>query len=297
MEILNEIKASFKKGSYLTQLIYINLAVFVLINLVQVFWFLIAQNNSASPAIYWLSLPADLSQFIWKPWTIVTYMFLHEGFMHVLFNMLWLYWFGQIFLQYLDQKQLLSVYLLGGISGGLFYIIAYNLFPVFAADMPFSFALGASASVMAIVFAISFYVPNYEVHLFFIGKVKLKFIAIFSIFLDLLSIPNGNAGGHIAHIGGALFGLWFISEYKKGHLITKKFDRILNSFFTLFKKQPKMKVSYKKTGNVDYDYQNKKQKRNQNIDVILEKISKSGYSSLTKEEKEFLFKMSDKNKS
>ena len=156
MEILNEIKASFKKGSYLTQLIYINLAVFVLINLVQVFWFLIAQNNSASPAIYWLSLPADLSQFIWKPWTIVTYMFLHEGFMHVLFNMLWLYWFGQIFLQYLDQKQLLSVYLLGGISGGLFYIIAYNLFPVFAADMPFSFALGASASVMAIVFAISF---------------------------------------------------------------------------------------------------------------------------------------------
>jgi len=211
--------------------------------------------------------------------------------------MLWLYWFGQIFLQYLDQKQLLSVYLLGGISGGLFYIIAYNLFPVFAADMPFSFALGASASVMAIVFAISFYVPNYEVHLFFIGKVKLKFIAIFSIFLDLLSIPNGNAGGHIAHIGGALFGLWFISEYKKGHLITKKFDRILNSFFTLFKKQPKMKVSYKKTGNVDYDYQNKKQKRNQNIDVILEKISKSGYSSLTKEEKEFLFKMSDKNKS
>ena len=295
MEILNEIKASFKRGTYLTQLIYINLIVFVLVNLISVFFFLLGENYFFSPAISWLSLPADISLLIWKPWTIITYMFLHEGFMHVLFNLLWLYWFGKIFLQYIDQKQLLSVYLLGGISGGLFYIMSYNLFPAFASDLSYSFALGASASVMAVVFAISFYVPNYEVHLFFIGKVKLKFIALFSIILDLLSIPNGNSGGHIAHIGGALFGLWFISEYKKGHLITKRFDHILNLFFTLFKKGPKMKVSYKKTGNVDYDYQNKKHQNQEKMNEILEKISKSGYSSLSKEEKELLFKMSNKS--
>ena len=294
MDIVNEIKASFKQGTYLTQLIYINLAVFVLVNLISVFYFMAGFPAYEAPILSWLALPADASELLWKPWTLLSYMFLHEAFMHVLFNMLWLYWFGRIFLQYLDQKQLLSVYLLGGISGGLFYVIIYNLFPVFADSVPFSFALGASASVMAIVFAVSFYVPNYEVHLFFIGKVKLKFIALFSIVLDLLSIPNGNAGGHIAHIGGALFGLWFITEYKKGKLLTKGFERILDSFFNLFKRQPKMKVSYKKTGNVDYDYQKNKADQQALMDKILEKISKSGYSSLSKEEKELLFKMSNK---
>jgi len=294
LDIVNEIKASFKQGTYLTQLIYINLAVFVLVNLISVFYFMAGFPAYEAPILSWLALPADASELLWKPWTLLSYMFLHEAFMHVLFNMLWLYWFGRIFLQYLDQKQLLSVYLLGGISGGLFYVIIYNLFPVFADSVPFSFALGASASVMAIVFAVSFYVPNYEVHLFFIGKVKLKFIALFSIVLDLLSIPNGNAGGHIAHIGGALFGLWFITEYKKGKLLTKGFERILDSFFNLFKRQPKMKVSYKKTGNVDYDYQKNKADQQALMDKILEKISKSGYSSLSKEEKELLFKMSNK---
>ena len=293
MEILNEIKASFKRGTYLTQLIYINLAVFVAVNLIAVFFFLIGQSAYHLPLLKWFSLSADPSQFIWKPWTIITYMFLHEGFLHLLFNMLWLYWFGEIFLRYLDQKQLLSIYLLGGISGGLFYILTYNLFPIFENTVPYSFALGASASVMAIVFAISFYVPNYEITLFLIGKIKLKFIALFSIVLDLISIPNGNAGGHIAHIGGALFGLWFIMEYKKGQLITKKFDAFLNSFFSLFQHK-KMTVSYKKTGNVDYDYNNKKASNQAKMNEILEKISKSGYSSLSKEEKELLFKMSNK---
>jgi len=294
LDIVNEIKASFKQGTYLTQLIYVNLAVFVLVNLVSVVFFMLGQPAFESPVLSWLSIPADPMQLIWKPWTVITYMFLHEAFLHILFNMLWLFWFGKIFLQYLDQKQLLSVYLLGGISGGLFYVLVYNLFPVFANSVPYSYALGASASVMAVVFSISFYVPNYEVHLFFIGKVKLKFIAIISIVIDLLSIPNGNAGGHIAHIGGALFGLWFIWEYKKGRLITKHFENLLNWFFTLFSKRPKMKVTYQKTGNVDYDYQNKKAGQQEQMNTILEKISKSGYSSLSKAEKELLFKMSDK---
>lgn len=294
MDIVNEIKASFKKGTYLTQLIYINLAVFVLVNLVTVFFFLIGNPTFSSPLVPWLSLPADPMQLIWKPWTIVTYMFLHEGFLHILFNILWLYWFGKIFMQYLDQKQLLSIYILGGLAGGIFYILAFNIFPIFSESYSNSYALGASASVMAVVFATSYYVPNYEVHLFFIGKVKLKYIALFSILMDLLSIPNGNAGGHIAHIGGALFGTYFILQYKKGNLITKGFDKWLEKVFNLFKKKPKMKVSYKKTGNTEYDYNNKKSSEQEQMNKILEKISKSGYTSLSKEEKEILFKMSDK---
>lgn len=295
MDIFNEIKASFKRGSYLTQIIYVNLAVFVFVNLVSVGFFFMGRAAFESPILSWLSIPADFSSLIRKPWTIISYMFLHEAFMHILFNMLWLYWFGTIFMRYIDQKQLLSVYILGGISGGLFYVLVYNLFPVFAASVPISSALGASASVMAVVFAIAFYVPDYEVYLFFIGKVKLKYIAIVTIVIDLLSIPSGNAGGHIAHIGGALFGLWYISQYKKGKLITKGFDKWLNSFFTLFQTKPKMKVTHKKTGNVDYDYMNKKASQQEEMNKILEKISKSGYSSLSKAEKEMLFKLSDKN--
>jgi len=289
VDIVNEIKASFKQGSYLTQLIYINIAVFVLVNLITVFFFLVGESIYDSPIISLFAIPADISELIWKPWTIITYMFLHEAFLHLLFNMLWLYWFGKIFLQYLDQKQLLSVYLMGGISGALFFLGAYNIFPVL--ESQYAIALGASASVMAVVFAISFYVPDYQLPLMFIGNVKLKYIAIFSIVLDVISIPAGNAGGHIAHIGGALFGWYFITEYKKGKLITKGFDRFLEKVFTLFAKGPKMKVSYKKTGNPDYDYKNKKASQQKEMDIILEKISKSGYASLTKEEKELLFKM------
>lgn len=293
MDIINEIKESFKKGTYLTQLIYVNLVVFVIVNLLAVFTYLSGSSINDSLLIEWLSVPADTSELIWQPWTLISYMFLQEQFLHLLFNMLWLFWFGKIFLQYLDQKHLLSVYLLGGIFGALVYILAYNLFP--GLDAEGSYALGASASVMAVVFATASYVPNYELTLMFIGKVKLKYIALVTIVLDLINIqPNNNAGGHIAHIGGALFGLYFISEYKKGKLITKGFSKILDGFFNFFKKKPKMKVSYKKTGNKDHDYNSKKVSEQEQMNVILEKISKSGYTSLSKTEKELLFKMSDK---
>jgi len=287
MAIWEEIKTSFKEGSYLTRLIYINIAVFVIVQLWNVLMFLSAGEMFSIASF--LTLPADISQLIWRPWTLISYMFLHEGFLHLLFNILWLFWFGKMFLEYFTEKKLLSVYLLGGLSGGLLYILAYNVFPAFANALPYSSALGASASVMAIVFAVAFYVPNRILHFFFI-EVKLKYIAWFLVGLDILSIPWGNAGGHIAHLGGALFGYLFIMEYKKGNLITKPFDKLIESIFSLFKASPKIKVSYKNTGNKDYDYNAKKKASQKEIDKILEKIAKSGYSSLSKEEKEWLFK-------
>lgn len=292
MDIVKEIKESFKIGSYLTKLIYINISVFVVINIIFLFFFLFnAHDTHGYLLIKYLAVPAELKSLIKIPWTIITYMFLHQDFLHLLFNMLWLYWFGKIFLEYLNQKRLLSVYLLGGIFGALLYILAFNLFPVFKPFLPVSVALGASASVVAIVVAISFYIPNYAINLIFLGQVKLKYIAIASILIDILSIATSNPGGHIAHLGGAIFGYIFIVSYKKNIVITKGFENFLDYFFTLFKPKPKIKVRYKKSKS-DYEYNAQKKSNQDEIDKILEKISKSGYDSLSKDEKNSLFKNS-----
>ncbi|MBN2668453.1 MAG: rhomboid family intramembrane serine protease [Bacteroidales bacterium] len=292
MNILDDIKRSFAKGSYLTQLIYINLGVFVALHLVGLVLFFLGYKGFFS-VFDFFALWAGTSEFLSHIWGIVTYMFLHESFWHLLFNLMWLFWFGQLFLKFIDQKHLLSVYLLGGLSGGLLYFISYNLIPVLSENNEFARVLGASASVMAIVIAVTLFAPEYELYLMFLGKVKLKYIAVASIVLDIISIPWGNAGGHIAHLGGAFFGWWFVSQYKKGHLITKGFERFLDGLLTIFKPKPKLKVSYKKTGNMEYDYKNKKAAEQDQINRVLEKISKSGYSSLSKEEKELLFKMGE----
>ena len=169
MNILDEIKESFKTGSALTKLIYINLAVFLIIKIISVFYFLFnAQDIGRLPIVEWLAVPAGLTNLLLKPWTIFTYMFLHLGFLHILFNVLWLYWFGKIFLEYLSGKQLVGVYILGGLSGAFLYIIAFNVFPVFQPVLQDSYALGASAAVLAIVIAISVYVPDYTIHILFL---------------------------------------------------------------------------------------------------------------------------------
>jgi len=168
---------------------------------------------------YWLALPADFGQLILKPWSIITYMFLHEGFLHIAFNMLILYFGGQIFLQFLDAKKLIGTYILGGISGGLLFILTFNIFPVFNEIVSGALALGASASVMAVLIAIAAYVPNYTVRLMLLGNVKLKYIALFYVIMDIISIPQGNAGGHIAHLGGAFFGFYFIFLLFCSHLV------------------------------------------------------------------------------
>lgn len=293
MDIAKEIKESFKSGSYLTKIIYVNIAIFVVVNIIDVIFYLLnASISNAFSITWWLSVPADVHQLIFRPWTLITYMFLHHEFLHILFNLLWFFWFGKIFLEFIDQKKLLSVYLLGGISGGLLYILAFNIFPVFTPFISNSVALGASASVIAVVTAISFYVPDYTVMLMFIGRVKLKYIALATILLDVLSIASSNAGGHIAHIGGAIFGFVFISNYKKGRIITKGFESFLDSLFTIFKPRPKVRVTYKKPPTSDIEYNSEKIKNQAEIDQILEKISKSGYDSLSKDEKDKLFKMS-----
>jgi membrane associated rhomboid family serine protease len=293
MAILDEIKESFRKGSVLTRLIYVNLAVFVTVKLIQVLFFLFSFGEAGTMIIGWLAVPASFSELLSRPWTIFTYMFLHEGFLHILFNILWLYWLGRIFLEYLDGRKLLGVYILGGLAGAALYILSFNLFPAFEQVLPVSRALGASAGVLAVVIAISVYVPGYTIYLMFLGPVKLKYIAAFMIVLDIISISGSNAGGHIAHLGGALFGWFFIRQYKKGKDITRGINLLLTSASSLFKRRSKLKVEYRKTKS-DYEYNKQKAMKQQHIDDILDKISKSGYESLTREEKEILFKVSKK---
>jgi membrane associated rhomboid family serine protease len=289
--VINELKSRFSQGNALTKFILINVVVFLSLQLVGLIFFLMNIRPALDAVIKLLAVPAYLPSLFIRPWTIFSYMFLHADFMHILFNMLVLYFSGRIFTEYMGDKKFTSTYILGGLAGGILYIISFNIFPVFAENLPRSIALGASASVLAILVAAATFVPNYTVHLILIGPVKLKFIAIFLVVLDIISIEKGNPGGHIAHIGGALYGFTFVNSLKKGQNIAGWFDRIADFFATLFRPKSKLKVSYSRRKS-DEDFNLQKTHKQQKTDEILDKISKSGYESLTKEEKEFLFKVS-----
>lgn len=291
MSISSEIKESFKEGSSLTKIIYINLAVFVIYNLIRAIYFIGGAPIGNSLAQY-IAVPAETSGLISRPWTIFTYMFFHEEFLHILFNMLWLYWFGMFFLEYMSQRKLVGIYIMGGLAGAALYILAFNLLPVFSNILPMAFALGASASVLAIVVAISTLMPNLSINLLFIGSVKLKYLALFSVLLDIISIPVSNPGGHIAHLGGALFGYLYIVFSRQGIDLVKPITWIFDIISR--KRQPRshLKVNYRKA-DTDFDYNKRKVEQHASIDKILDKIAKSGYDSLTKEEKDTLFKFKD----
>jgi len=223
-------------------------------------------------------------------WTLVTYMFLHFNFLHILFNVLWLYWMGKIFLFYFDEKKLLGVYLLGGLFGGLFFVLAYNFFPAFTEVLGFAQLLGASASVLAIIAAVATYAPNHTINLLFIGQVKMKHLALFSIVLYVIGIASSNAGGNLAHLGGAAFGFIFALQYRNGHDWTRPITGLMDGIVKLSRPKQRIKVTYRNNSN-DIEYNREKNLKQEEINRVLDKISKSGYDSLTKEEKELLFKM------
>jgi membrane associated rhomboid family serine protease len=292
---LDGIKRFFTGKSMLSRLIIVNIVVFVLVNLVKLYLFLFQINYfqglvDMSPFVFWTAVPADLTILLTKPWTPFTYMFLHENLWHLFFNMIMLYFGGLIFKEYLGSRKLLIVYIFGGLAGAAFYIAAFNVFPAFAKDLPFSIALGASASVLAIIVAIATCIPNYNVRLFLLGQIKFKWIAVIYIVLDLLSIQKENPGGHIAHLGGAFFGFVYILALKKGLIVTQ----IWAPFKKLFKPKPKMKATYSKKPLTDDEFNYQRKVNQQRIDEILDKIKKSGYESLSKEDKELLFKESQK---
>lgn len=295
MSMLADIKSTFRHGTSLTRLIIFNLAVFLIISIIGIIGFLLVKPVVSDFTIRLLSVPSSLKELLIRPWTLITYMFTHKDLLHIAINLLWLYWFGKIFLEYLDQKKLVAVYLLGGISGALIYVISYNVFPAFSEFAGSSIPLlGASAAVMAVVVAIAAYVPDYTVMLFLFGRIKIKYIALVIFILTSIVDFNANSGGKLAHIGGAIFGYLYTSFYRKGKDLGKGLNRIIDSVVTVFKPRRRLKITYKRNISDDYEYNRLKAERQAKINEILDKISMGGYDSLTREEKDFLFRESQK---
>ena len=294
MSIIDEVKESFRKGNTLHKLIYLNLGLFLTVQIVRIVLFLSNSYELFDGFLDYLAVPANLEVLARRPWTFISYMFLHVDFIHILMNLLWLYWFGSIFIQELGVKKLLSTYILGGLVGGLLYVIFYNVFPVFEEVKAGSVALGASASVMAVVVATATYQPERRMNLVFIGPVKIIYIALIMFIVTSMVDFSVNTGGKIAHIGGALMGFTFAHYFKRGKDISKGFDRMMDSIATWFKpRKEKLKVSYKRPAD-DIEYNKHKAEEQKEVDKILDKISKAGYDSLSAREKELLFKLRDK---
>lgn len=273
-----------RSGSKMNLLIGINVAVFLLFNVTnEIVKFFFNTGIIKYYTSEYLLLPASLPKLLTRFWTPITYMFMHADIWHILFNMLWFYWFGQIFEEYLGKKRTLGLYFMGGLAGAFLFVFSYNVFPIFthvnaAAS---NYLLGASASVMAIMVATATLLPDYTFNLILIGPVKLKWLVLFFIVLDFLGITGLNAGGELSHLGGALIGFLYIKQLQKGN------DWIGN-IVKLFQPKPKMKVVSSNPSRKSYDLP-----RQEEIDLILDKISRSGYDSLSKQEKEILFRASN----
>lgn len=303
--LLDEIRRFFTSGSGLSLLILINIGIWILIQAIRVLSFFFNDPGGETIEIlvlHWFAIPASVPALVTHPWTLITFNFLHLDFWHILFNMLWLFWFGKIFMEFLKTRQLVAVYLLGGVAGGLVYVFAFNVFPVFADIQPVSFALGASASVMAIVTAISYYVPGYAINLLLIGRIRIGYLAAALFIFDFFMIPSGNAGGHIAHIGGALFGFIYIILVRASQKAYRPFGHRKSSatqagsWFGKRERTGRNRDENHQRPMTDDEYNRQRKSNQDRIDQILEKISKGGYESLTREEKDFLFKTSDKRK-
>ena len=301
MAFINNLRTRYNEGSMLMRFIYINIAVFVLLHVFTLIAVLF--NVNADWVLRLVEVPSRPIDLLHRPWTAITYMFSHYELLHILFNMLWLYWLGRIFLEYFMPRQLGGLYVLGGLGGALLFVLAYALLPYFQSQQ--GVMLGASASVIAIVVAVAVYAPDYKIGLLFIGDISLKWVAIITVGIDLLSIDTGNAGGHIAHLGGALVGALWALNIKRGHDFTAPINRCIDWFVGLFRHNDRPGVGAPVGGKAfhktqshqrtqDSRQQSSKPGNEAELDRILGKIKQSGYTALTDEEKDFLFNASRK---
>ncbi len=297
--LIEDLKAKFRSGNPIMQLILINVILFLIVSIARILTFLSGESGllvSLETILKDnLALPLSFQGLIHKPWTLITYMFTHFSLPHIFWNLITMYWFGELFINYSNSKKLIPLYLMGGIAGALLTILLFTVVPPFR---PFlgSPIIGASAGVTAIIVATATLIPNVNMNMIFIGPVKLLYVALFVIFIDVLNVASyDNIGGNLSHLGGALMGFIFIVQYKKGIDLSKGITRFFDWIKGLFKLGPqsKMKVAYKR-GASDEDYNYHKKVEQETIDKILDKISKSGYESLSKTEKEILFKASNK---
>lgn len=284
-------------GTMVTRLIVVNVLVWLgVITLSIVARFFLPFLLSASGQTWYLAAPAEIGKVLTRPWTILTHMFTHKGFFHILFNMWLLYILGNVYQSYFGPKKVLSTYLLGGLAGFLAFFLLYNGSGALQAQGVT--AIGASAAVMAIFVATATYFPDMSFRLLLIGDVKLKYLAIAYVLFDFVAL-NGvsNVGGHAGHLGGALYGFFFVQQLKRGRDMNTWLEKLIDRLVVVFKPGTRLKVTYKKSGPTkrrksDEEFNAEKKKRQERVDQILDKISRAGYDSLTKEEKDFLFRHS-----
>lgn len=282
----DNLRRRYLQGNIAVKLIYVNVAVFLLQALFLTFCRLLGLN--AGLWLLWLELPAQWSDFIVRPWSLLTYMFMHGSLMHLFFNMLWLYVFGRYFLQKFDTRQFLTVYLAGGLTGGIFYMVGYNVFPYYAPYLSTALLSGASAAILAITLTVAVYRPEEELMLMFLGRLKMKWLAVIMIVIDLLSLTGGNGGGSLAHLGGAvlgiLAGLYLKSRWQGRLHIDRK-----RSTGRQARTRKYHRSTEERTVDIDQAYRDRRRREEDRRDAILDKIKASGYDSLTAEEKKYLF--------
>jgi membrane associated rhomboid family serine protease len=329
-----DLKFQFQKGNMVIKLIFVNVTIHFLITLAYIpFYLIFGKNATGLTETYygffseWFYLPSDLSKLVFRPWTVLTYMFLHSSVLHLFFNMLMLYWFGKIMGDLINNTRVLPIYLMAGLFGGLLFVSAYNIFPVFDGYKPP--ILGASASVMGIVIATATLNPKGVFYVFLLGEIQLRYIALALFLLDIISIPDGNAGGRIAHIGGAIMGWYFVIALRSGLDFSKPINKVIYFISKPFQRNTLIHNSYKKESKPVYKVEPQPAQTNvyanntvakphakedfnpifkgysRNfvqeyqhltpqgcVDAILDKIRKNGFNSISNEEKSFLDMMS-----
>ena len=296
-DFIDKIRHDAFKGNYLTRLLYLNISVFLLYGLLNVFVTLFTGDRNAVQlyAIDLLALPSDPVKLLTRPWTILTYMFTHLRLRHILFNMLILYFSGKMFMEYLGQKRMLALYIYGGIGGGLLYVVISNFSPLIIQDN----MVGASAGTTAVLIAGAIYLPNIPIRLWGIFELKYWMLAVGIVFFDILSLTGNNAGGHIAHLGGAMVAYFFIRSMRNGHewnvYLFQVIDAFRNTLYRNSRKRRGFKFgerNYTKYEEVKTKKANTTNPDTSKMDEILDKIKEKGYDSLSKEEKAYLFKIS-----
>lgn len=297
--MLDEFKSVFQRQNNAhVQLIVINVVVFLILGIIFVFSTIGEANSIYSFVSKQFTLPPRFADYLLRPWTIITYAFSHSltDIFHILFNMLIFYWFGRLFIEYLGNDKLVALYILGAIAGGVVYLLVYNTIPYFVERSGFDGMVGASAAVYAIVTGAAVLLPNYTFYLLFLGPVKIKYIAGFYIVLSFLGSVGSNAGGNIAHLGGALMGFIYIKQLQVGVNWGGWITAILDWIKDLFNPRPKVKVTYRKSEPKSTKTKSSPGAKasQEEIDAILDKISDRGYESLTSDEKEKLFNASKK---
>jgi len=285
MSIINDLKIHYKTGGFAQQIIFWNVGLFAI---PLIFLGILSLFNGQFQYLTYFHLSSDISEVLKKPWTIITYGFFHGDFLHLLFNMIMLFFSANLFKTFFNEKQFLNFYLSSLIFSGLIFIISSYIFPAFSNHVPL---IGASGAVMALLMATTVYKPDFYIRLLLIGQVRLIYLTAVFIVIDFIQLSSSNSRGHIAHLGGVIFGYLFVYQIKKGKNIAIPFYEWIQKVASYFK--PKQKTPfqnvYRNNNPAPQSFNNNKSMHQKKIDAILDKISASGYDSLTKEEKEFLF--------